>query len=218
MKLHAIKKYIRRTAFDTSSEQGRTDERYRLALLSASTSVISRAVSMLVMLLTVSLTISYLGAERFGIWMTIASFVGMLTFLDLGIGNALTNKVASSATNSNPEELQRTISGGLGFLFILSLIISSILFGISNILPWNKLIKVNDSTLNAEVKEAILAFSLLFGLNLFSNGIQRVFYGLQRAFEAHIVSIFGSCISLALLLLATRHKAGILYLLAATLG
>jgi len=218
VKLQTIQKYLRLTPFDTSSETGRTDERYRLAILSMSASVMSRGISMLVMILTVSLTLPYLGAERFGIWMTIASFVGILTFLDLGIGNALTNKVAQVATKNSPEALRQTISGGLGFLFILSTIIGAILFSITHILPWQQLIKVKDSTLNFEVKNTVAAFAILFGLNLFTNGIQRVFYGLQRAFEAHIVSIFGSLFSLLILWFATKNEAGILYLLAATLG
>lgn len=218
MNIFALNKYLRLSPFDTSSDQGRTDERYRLVILSMTANVMSRGISMLVMILTVSLTLPYLGAERFGIWMTIASFVGILTFLDLGIGNALTNKVAQVATKNNPEALRQTISGGLGFLFILSIIIGALLFGIVQILPWQKLIKVNDPVLNIEVNNTVTVFAILFGLNLFTNGIQRVFSGLQRAFDAHIVSIFGSIFSLIALWIATRNEAGILYLLAATLG
>jgi len=51
--------------------------------------------------------------------MTIASFVGMLTFLDLGVGNALTNKVAEAAAQDNAESLRRTISGGWDFYLFL---------------------------------------------------------------------------------------------------
>ncbi|MDP3759115.1 MAG: hypothetical protein Q8R01_01205 [Ramlibacter sp.] len=47
--------------------------------------VLSLGVALVVMVLTVGLTIPYLGAERFGVWMTIASFVGM--FSDLISGN-----------------------------------------------------------------------------------------------------------------------------------
>ena len=218
MNLRQLTRYLRLTPFDTTLERGRTDERYRLAVLSMTANALSRAVSMVVMVLTVSLTIRYLGAERFGVWMTIASFVGMLTFLDLGVGNAMTNKVAQVAAQGGAESLRRTISGGLGFLFALGCAVAALLYGVSTILPWDRLIKVEDLLVHAEIRNTLLVFSILFGLNLFTNGIQRVFAGLQRAFEAHLVSVVGSCLSLVALLVAARMEAGIPYLLAATLG
>lgn len=211
-------KYLRFTPFDTSSEQGRSDERYRLAVVSMAANVLSRGISMIVMVLTVSLTVRYLGAERFGVWMTIASFAGMLTFLDLGVGNALTNKVAQVAAQNNPGALRQTISGGLGFLFVLSCAIGALLYGLVSALPWDRLIKVQDTALDVEILNTVVVFSVLFGLNLFTNGIQRVFAGLQRSFETHLLSVAGSCLSLFALWFASRQEAGIPYLLAATLG
>ena len=211
-------KYLRLSPFDTSSEQGRSDERYRLAFLSMVANILSRGTSMLVMVFTVSLTVRYLGAERFGVWMTIASFAGMLTFLDLGVGNALTNKVAQAAAQNDPHALQQTVSGGLGFLFAVGCAIGVLLFGLAQALPWDRLIKVQDSVIAAEILNTVAVFCVLFGFNIFTNGIQRVFAGLQRAFEAHAFSIAGSCISLCALWVAATQQAGIPYLLAATLG
>jgi len=218
VKLFNLTRYLRLTPFDTSSELGRSDERYRLAVLSMAANVVSRGISMLVIVLTVSLTIRYLGAERFGVWMTIASFVGMLTFLDLGVGNALTNKVAQAAAQDNPEALRRIIGGGLGFLFVLGCAVGALLYALASVLPWDRLIKVQDPVVHAEILNTVAVFSILFGFNLFTNGVQRIFAGLQRAFEAHVVSVAGSCFSLFALWIATRQEAGIPFLLAATLG
>lgn len=218
MNLLKLHKYLRLTPFDVSTEQGRSDERYRLAVLSMAANVLSRSVALVVMVLTVSLTIPYLGAERFGVWVTIASFVGMLSFLDMGVGNALTNKVSQVAAKDNPDALRRTISGGLGLLFILGCAIGLLLFGLTSVLPWQKIIKVRELTVSTEVLNAAAIFSILFGFSLFSNGIQRIFAGLQRAFESHLVSLIGSCFSLLALWIATKQEASIPYLLAATLG
>lgn len=218
MNILAARKFLTLTSFDATTEQGRSDERYRLAALSMGANVISRGVAMVVMVLTVSLTIPYLGAERFGVWMTIASFAGMLSFLDLGVGNALTNKVSQAAALNDPETLLRTISGGLGFLFILGCTVSLLLFGLADILPWQKIIKVKELAASDEVKSAIKLFSILFGFSLFSNGMQRIFAGLQRAYISHLINLTGSFFSLLALWLATKLAASIPYLLAATLG
>jgi len=218
MKLLTLHKYLRLTPFDTFTEQGRSDERYRRVVLSMAANVMSRGAAMVVMVMTVSLTVPYLGAERFGVWMTIASFAGMLMFLDLGIGNALTNKVAQRAAQHNPEQLRKVISGGLGFLFLIGCGVGALLMALFSFLPWQQLIKVSNLLLHAEIRSAALLFAGLFGLHIFANGIQRIFTGLQRAFEGHLASMIGSVVTLLVLWLAARQESGITVLLTVTLG
>ena len=173
---------------------------------------------MAVIVLSVRWTLPYLGQERFGAWMTIASFVGMLTFLDLGIGNALTNEVAKAAAGEDPSALTRVISGGLGILFLLGFAIGSILSVLAVNLPWVHIIKVTNPELLVEIGRALVVFSVLFGFNIFTSGLHRVFAGLQRSFEAHAVSAAGSIASLIALWSATRNASGIPVLLISTFG
>jgi O-antigen/teichoic acid export membrane protein len=172
--------YLRFSAFDVSTENGRASERYRLAAWAVLANVASKGAAMAVMVLSVSLTIPYLGAQRFGIWMTVASFAGMLTFLGLGVGNALTNHVASRSAQSDVAMLRRAISGGLGLLLMIGCVVGAGLWLLAAWLPWAKLIKVDDALLLLEAQSAAKLFALLFGLNLFTTGIQSVFAGLQR--------------------------------------
>ena len=204
--------------FDVSTELGRSKERYRLASLTVLTNVISRGIALLVMVLMVRLTAPYLGAERFGAWMTIASFIGVLTFLDMGVGNALTNKVANVSSQKSLYEISGVISGGLGFLLIIGIVVSIILSGISAILPWEYIIKVDDEILYKEIRESTILFSVLFGFYIVTNGIQRIFIGLQRAYEWHISSAAGTLITLLLLFYAVDHELGIPALLMSTMG
>lgn len=218
MILFKVRKFIRLQPFNISTENGRSDERYRRAFLAMITNLLSRSVGMLVMVLTISLTIHYLGAERFGVWMTVASFIGMLSFLDLGVGNALTNKVSHVACRNNADELCETISGGLGFLFFLGCVVTALLLGLVNVLPWTEIIKVKSLQASAEVINVLVVFSVIFGLSLFVSGIQRVFAGLQRSYEANLVNLLGSSLSILALWLATKYEAGVPYLLLATFG
>jgi len=210
--------YLRLSAFDMSTEEGRASERYRLAAWAILANVVSKAAAMAVMVLSVSLTIPYLGVQRFGIWMTIASFAGMLTFLGLGVGNALTNHVASRSAKSDADLLRRAVSGGLGLLLLIGLVVGAGLWLLAAWLPWAKLIKVDDALLLLEAQSTAKLFALLFGLNLFTTGIQSVFAGLQRSFEAYLVSALGSLMSLGALWWAAQVQAGLPVLLGATLG
>ena len=210
--------YLRFSAFDVSTEDGRASERYRLAVWAILANVASKGGAMAVMVLSVSLTIPYLGAQRFGIWMTIASFAGMLSFLGLGVGNALTNHVASRSAQADAVLLRRAISGGLVLLLMIGVVVGTALWLLAAWLPWAKLIKVEDVELLLEAKSAAQLFALLFGLNLFTTGIQSVFAGLQRSFEVYLVSALGSLASLLALWMAAYAHAGLLVLLAVTLG
>jgi O-antigen/teichoic acid export membrane protein len=210
--------YLRLSAFDVTTEEGRAAERYRLAAWAVLANVASKGLAMAVMVLSVSLTIPYLGAQRFGIWMTIASFAGMLSFLGLGVGNALTNHVASRSARSDVALLRQAISGGLGLLLMIGLVVGMGLWLLAAWLPWAKLIKVDDALLLLEAQSAAQLFALLFGLSLFTTGIQSVFAGLQRSFEVYLFSALGYLTSLGALWAAAHAQAGLLVLLAATLG
>ncbi len=218
MGLFRFGRYFRIAPFDTTTPEGRIDERYRRAAWSTVTNLLSKGLAMAVILLGVHWTVSYLGAERFGIWMTIASFAAMLTFLDLGVGNALVNHVAERAARDDPAALETAISGGLGFLGLIGGAVTAVLALLAALLPWAGLIKVADPQLVEETRRAALLFAPLFGINLFAAGIQRVFWGLQRAFEGHAAAAIASVLAIAALWVAAHHRAGVTVLLAVTLG
>lgn len=204
--------------FDIQTEQGRQQERYRRAAWSIIANIVSKGSAMAVMVLSVSLTLPYLGEERFGVWMTIASFAGMLGFLDLGIGNALTNHIAKAVTQEHQEKLCSAISGGLGVMLLVGVAMGLILTVIASQLPWQSLIKVKDAALYDEIRIACMWFAGLFGLNLFTSSILRVFAGLQQAYYGHVAASLSSCIALVALWLVTQQHAGIAMLLTVSLG
>ena len=218
MNLLAALRYVRLAPFDRQTEQGRRDERYRVAALSILANVLSRLLSVVVTLLSVSLTLPYLGVERFGIWMTVASFAAMLTFLDLGVGNALTNHVAHRAAEDNPDVLRQTISGGLGFLAVIGMTMGLLLWLIAANLPWELLVKVEQPGLLPETRLAGMCFALLFGLTIFTSGIQRVFAGLQQAYLGHLMAALGALAACLGLWWAAAAQQGIVVLLGIMLG
>jgi O-antigen/teichoic acid export membrane protein len=87
---------LRFTQFDTSTSEGRASERHRRIALTGLVSVAAKAVSIITMLIVVPLTLNYLGAERYGLWMTISSVIAMMVFADFGIGNGLMNAITES--------------------------------------------------------------------------------------------------------------------------
>lgn len=213
-----FKMYFRLHPFEVLTDEGRRDERYRRALLTTAANILNKALAMLVLLLSVPLTLHYLGQERFGVWMTIASFSAMLTFMDLGIGNSLLNLVAQSQARSENKRQVNIISNGLVILMIIGGLSCLVLLTIQHFIPWESVIKIKDIALRYEIKQSIITFILIFSLSIPLLGVQRIFLGLQEGYTTYLVAAGGNAISLLALYFATQYLSGIPVLLIATFG
>ncbi|EOO8430245.1 O157 family O-antigen flippase, partial [Escherichia coli] len=191
---------------------------YRIISLSVISSLISKILSLLSLILTVSLTLPYLGQERFGVWMTITSLGAALTFLDLGIGNALTNRIAHSFACGKNLKMSRQISGGLTLLAGLSFVITAICYITSGMIDWQLVIKGINENVYAELQHSIKVFVIIFGLGIYSNGVQKVYMGIQKAYISNIVNAIFILLSIITLVISSKLHAGLPVLIVSTLG
>src|SRR5579862_5326860 len=74
--------------------EGRGNERWRRINRTAVTAVALRGITLLSSFISVPLTLSYLGPERYGIWLAMSSIITLLAFTDCGAGYGLMNRVA----------------------------------------------------------------------------------------------------------------------------
>lgn len=195
-KIYSVLKYCTLKKFDTSTDYGRQQERYRIISLSIIANLISKFLSLLTLVLTVSLTLPYLGSARFGVWMTIASLSAALTFLDLGIGNALTNRIAHACANGERPEVIKKTSGGIALLLLVSICITCVLYIICSVIDWRIFIKGIDDNILGEVQRAIKLFVVIFGISILSNGIQKIYMGMQKAYITYFLNSLLSLISI----------------------
>jgi hypothetical protein len=84
------------TPHDTSTDEGRVAERNRRAKMTAMMSMLAKMISVATQLISVPIALHYLGPERYGMWIVLSTFVIMLGFADLGIGNGILNSVAAA--------------------------------------------------------------------------------------------------------------------------
>jgi hypothetical protein len=91
-------------ALITKVHADRGRERYRRAGITASTSFLSKALTIIISFASVPLTVHYLGAERYGVWLVISSLLTWMSLTDFGLaGNGLVNL---------PNRAERTIAIG----------------------------------------------------------------------------------------------------------
>lgn len=210
--------YLRPSPFAADTEAQRTAERYRLAALGALATIASRLAGMGLILLTVRWAAPLLGPERFGVWATFSGLATTLVFLDLGVGNALVNRIAHATAGSDSQRVTNVIMGGLAWLVAIGVAVSIILATASAWLPWGGLFKLSSSTAAGETRTAALAFSWLFGLNIVSTGAVKILIGQQRSHEAQLISMFAALLAYPATWLALKHGNSVGLLLVAGLG
>ncbi|MFH1119583.1 MAG: oligosaccharide flippase family protein [Bacteroidota bacterium] len=100
-------------------------------------SVFIKGGSIVISFLLVPLTLGYLGAVDYGIWLTLSSVVAWFGFFDIGLGNGLRNKFAEALALGNRELARSYVSTtyfGLSLIFGLLWLIFMV---VSFFLDWN---------------------------------------------------------------------------------
>ena len=209
---------VRFRAFDVTTEGGRSRERYRRAGFTAAAAFAAKLVGVVTILVTVPITLGYLGSERYGLWMTISSVSLMLGFADLGIGNGVLN-VAADAYGRDDRKLGREAASS-GF-FLLSLVCVALW----SCLRWSTpscrgldVYNVTSADAMSEAGPATAVFFLVWALNIPLDVVQRVQLGYQKGFVNYAWQAAGSCFALAGAVLAISTEAGLPWLVLALTG
>lgn len=87
-RIWSSRRYLRLRPFDTSTPEGRSAERSRIAW-STLLAGVGKVISMGTGFISVPLVIGYLSDDQYGMWLTMSSLVAVLGPLDLGIGVGL---------------------------------------------------------------------------------------------------------------------------------
>jgi O-antigen/teichoic acid export membrane protein len=208
-----------RSPTTATSPDEHAHRRDRMARYAAAANLVALVAQAALTIATVRLTLPYLGEERFGAWMAVLGIAGVLTFADLGIGNALVARVAAARAGAAGVEPSVVVTGGLACLLVVGVGAGLLAAAACAVIPWAALMRVPPpSEIEAEFRTAAIVFGLLFGVFLFTSGVRKVYEGLQLGYLAHLMMALCSAVSLVLLLLATRQRSGIPLLTGATFG
>ncbi len=178
----------------------------------------ARAVSLGAMLITVPLTIRYLGTERYSLWMTISSVVAMMAFADLGIGNGLLNAVSDTHGRDDHATAARYVSSAFFMLSAIGALVLLLTLAGYRIIPWAAIFNVNSALAIREAAPACAVFIACFAVNLPLGVVQRVQLGIQEGYSTHIWTGIGSVIGLAGILVAIHMRAGLPWLVVCMAG
>lgn len=198
--------------------EARARERRRRVILSAIASAIAKVLSVATVLISVPLTLHYLGSERYGMWMTISSLIAMLSFADLGMGNGLLNSIAHAHGQRDVYAIRRFVSSGFAILTVVACLFL-IAFALAYPwLAWSRLFNAQSALAQSEAGPTLATFVALFALNIPLSIVGRVQTGLQQSFSASLWQCVGSVLALICMLIVIHLQAGLPWLVAAAFG
>lgn len=194
---------------DTSTAQGRAQERHRRIALSVISSAISQGVSIISSFIWIPIVISYLGSEMYGLIMTFVIGVSIFQFADLGIGNGLINIVSEAKGKDDYEDLKNSISTGFFVLSFIAIFIVLIFICIDSKISWIKIFNIKPSLLAiGNVNHIVFIFFICFALTLPLSVVQKVQIGLQKGFITNLCQLGGSLLTLIIIVSVVYYKAG----------
>ncbi|MEI7970338.1 MAG: lipopolysaccharide biosynthesis protein [Betaproteobacteria bacterium] len=204
-----------RRARELFSGEGMGTARVRRAILTALASVVAKGVAVATSLITVPLTLDYLGPDRYGVWMSMMSVIAMLTFADLGIGNGIMNNVSSALGREDDRDIRRTLASGLAMLVaVAGLGLAGVLF-VYPALDWMSIFNIPSSAAAEDVGAGMIALLVVFSVGIPVGIIQRVQLGLQEGFQNNLWQCAGSVLSLCAVLAVVRARLGLPWLIVA---
>jgi O-antigen/teichoic acid export membrane protein len=151
--------------------------------------------SIIIGLLLVPMTISYINSIEYGIWITISSVVSWMSFFDIGLGNGLRNKLTNVVVAKDFEKAKIYISTTYATLMIIASVLFIFLYFLNPIIDWRHFLNIPDS-----VKEDIQMILLIvvgsFCIQFIVQIINTVLTAVHEPAIAGLIAFFGQLVLL----------------------
>lgn len=216
--LRSFRAILRLRPFDTTTPEGRSNERYRRAALTTFSAMTAHALGIFTGLAWVRLSLSYLGQERYGLWIAIGSLLSWANLADMGLARGMQNHLSQANGQDDRVLASRYVSTGLVALGSVASILGLIALPIVLLFPWATFLNVRDPALIPETRHAVGAAIACFLLAFPFSIVPTIYAAYQRGYIASIFNILGSLVSLSALLFATRIHLSLPWLIVATSG
>ena len=177
-----------------------------------------RILGIAVSLVSVPLTVGYLGAERYGAWVTIASMIAFLSITDLGLGAGLTNALGKAQARAAHEAGQRYVSSGVLMLSVVALLLLVISATLGPRIARFLFPHLQSPGARAEIAAAVMVALSMCALNLPLLTVARVLAAYQESGLANLWKMVGNLGNVASILVVIWFHAGLPWLVAGCFG
>lgn len=192
--------------------------RYVALARGASSALAARGLSVLTGLLIVPISLRYLGAERYGAWVTIGSSLSWLYLADLGLGNGLTNLLSEARAHHHSEVAQTHVATAFWMLAGIASFCGVALALLWPRIDWAELLNVHSDLARSEVSDAVALAAAIFLATIPLGIVDRIYAACQEGAVANFWAGTASVATLLALAWAVRGAGGMIALVLAISG
>jgi O-antigen/teichoic acid export membrane protein len=199
---------------DTSTPEGRAQERTKRIALTAASAVFAKFFAIMIPLFTVRISLDYLGEEIYGLWMTVTSLCALTAFADLGFGNGLQTRLSqTSAKADSIHESRRLISSTFYILMGVAIALILIFLLIYPFVDWAHLINAKTEFAKTLSGPVVFAIIIPILINIPLALVQRTQLALQEGYRGNLWLIVGNLLSLLSVYVFVKLNLGALTLI-----
>jgi O-antigen/teichoic acid export membrane protein len=174
--------------------------------------------SILTGLISVPLTLRYLGAERYGVWMTISSAVVLLVFADFGLGSGVVNAISQADGADDHGRAAEVVSSAFFMLLGIATAVAALFSALSRVVPWHAVFNVTSPAAQSELLPTMAVIVGGFVISLPLGVVQRVQIGYQQGYRNNLWQMAGNAIGFGGILVAIHLKAALPWLVLCMTG
>ncbi len=193
--------------------------RYMRLLRGVLSSVAGRGVGVVISIISIPLTIYYLGAERYGLWIAISTLLAWFGLTDFGLGNGLTNALSEAFATGRRDLARSYVSTAFFALMGLMLLLGIAIAVAWPWLDWAALFNIHSAQAKAEIGPAIAVSIGLMLLNFpFSLITTKIYLAHQEGLIANVWGMIGGGVGLVAIIVVTHTQGGLVSLVIAFSG
>ena len=166
-------------------------------------SFIYKGLSIVLSLLIIPLTIDYINAENYGVWLTISSIVGWIGYFDLGLGHGLRNRFAEAKANGDINLQSKLLSTTYVLLVMIFGTFFTFFMIINTFVDWSQFLGVSQID-NNYLRKIMIILAACFSVNMVLSTIKSLLLGDQKTSDTSLLVVLEQFISLICIYFLTK--------------
>ncbi len=157
-----------------------------------------KVVSIATSLLLVPMTLGYVSAEIYGVWLTISSILHWLTYMDVGFAHGLKNRLNECLARKDYEKGKSLVSTTYAIMFAIFVPLSTILIVVSPCIDWCRILNVDSSNQEVILKTMQVLF-VFIALKMIVNVFVTVVAAYQKTALSNLFAVIGQVCALCII-------------------
>lgn len=166
-------------------------------------SLIIKGGSIIISLMFIPMTISFVNETQYGLWLTLSSIIGWFSFFDIGLGNGLKTRLTESISKDDFKLGKIYVSTTYAVLSIISVVLLILFYVMQLFVDWSKILNAPPQYSKELWLVALLVFtSFIFQFVL--NLITVVAAANQNTVIGSLINFIGSLLSFIAVFILTK--------------